>query len=210
MNKKIVMLGIPGAGKGTQAKKLSGEFNIIHISTGDIFRDSVKDGSELGKKAKKIMVSGGLLPDDIVLAIVKERLHKEDATSGYILDGFPRTLPQARQFDRIEKLDNVIYITLAPEEAVSRLKGRRSCSSCQGQFNVYLNRIEAESCPECYQELIQREDDKDETVEVRINTYIDQTAPLIDYYARKGILKKIDGNRSIEEVYLDILDAVRQ
>jgi len=209
MNRRFVMLGIPGAGKGTQAKKLSEQLGIIHVSTGDIFRDAVKDGSELGKKAGRIMASGKLVPDDIVIAIVRERLSKKDASGGYILDGFPRTLNQAREFDKIVDLDAVVYITLEPGEAVSRLKGRRSCGCCGGQFNVYLDNIETDECPECSESLIQREDDTEETVKVRINTYIEQTSPLIDYYSRKGLLKEVNGNQSILNVYKDILSAVR-
>ncbi|NLB35313.1 MAG: adenylate kinase [Elusimicrobia bacterium] len=202
------MLGIPGAGKGTQAKKLSDKLGIVHISTGDIFRNAAKDGSELGKKAHKIMTAGNLLPDEIVIGIVKERLSKKDAFDGYILDGFPRTLNQAQEFDKIEDLGAVISLTLEADEAVNRIEGRRSCGSCNGHFNVYLDKIETNKCPVCNEELTLRSDDTKDTIKVRIENYIKQTAPLEDYYSSKGILKEINGNQSVEDVYKDMLAAL--
>ncbi len=200
------MLGIVGAGKGTQAKKLSGHIGVPHISTGDIFREAVKNRTELGLKAQKIMDGGGLVPDDIVIEIVKERLAESDIAGGYIFDGFPRTINQAEKFDRIDDIDRVYYISIPEEESVQRLKGRRLCSLCRRQYNVYLNKDINGKCPECGGKLIARPDDKEETVIVRIKNYIKETKPLINYYKNQNKLIKIDGNRTIEEVFNSIID----
>jgi len=202
------MLGIMGAGKGTQAKRLSRYLDVPHISTGDIFRDAVSEGTELGKRAQKIMADGELVPDEIVVEIVKERLAKDDAADGYILDGFPRTIQQAIPFDEFETIDEVIYITIPEDEAIKRLKGRRYCESCKKDYSVYLDGDIDEKCAECGGTLKQREDDREETVRVRIENYFKQTRPLIEYYENKGILKEIDGNREIETVFEDIKKAV--
>ena len=202
--RNYVMLGIPGAGKGTQATRLSRDLGIPHISTGDIFREAARSGSELGRQASQIMSEGKLVPDDIVIGIVRERLSQPDTEKGYILDGFPRTINQAREFSRVQELDAVIYVALPSEEAVNRLKGRRSCSSCGSQFNVYLDSLEDETCPKCGGRLIQRDDDREETVKVRISTYTGQTEPLINYYSEKSLLREVDGSQSIDEVYTDI------
>ncbi|MFC2061968.1 adenylate kinase [Elusimicrobiota bacterium] len=204
MNFKIVMLGMVGAGKGTQAKKLGDYLNIPHISTGDIFRDAVKRETELGVKASRIMKEGGLVPDEIVLAIVKERVGLQDADRGYILDGFPRTLNQAVEWDNIEAPDIVFYIDVSQEEVVRRLKGRRVCEDCNGQYNIYLDKHTGEVCTECEGELIKREDDEEDTVMVRIKNYFEQTKPLIEYYQEKDLLIEINGEQYINEIFESI------
>lgn len=202
------MLGIVGAGKGTQAKKLSEYLEIPHISTGDIFREAVKKKTGLGLKAQKIMEEGDLVPDDIVLGIVKERLEESDTDGGYILDGFPRTINQAEKFDRVDDVDIVFYISIPEEESVRRLKGRRLCSQCKRQYNVYLNKDINGTCPACGGKLIQRADDKEETVKVRIKNYIKQTKPLISYYRKQDKLIEIDGYKRIEKVFKSVIDSL--
>lgn len=204
---KIVMLGMIGAGKGTQAKKISQYLNIPHISTGDIFRVASRSKTELGLKAEKIMKAGLLVSDDVVLGIVKERINQPDTDNGYILDGFPRTLNQAVDFEKIEDLNIVFYITVLENEVLRRLKGRRVCKFCNKEHNVYLDEDVAK-CTECGERLIQRTDDKDETVKVRIKNYILQTKPLIDYYRKKSILKRIDGNQDIKKVFEGIREFI--
>lgn len=209
MISKIVMLGIVGAGKGTQAKKLSKYLDIPHISTGEIFREAVKKETPLGLKAKSIMESGDLVPDDIVIGIVEDRLKEPDARDGYILDGFPRTINQAKEFDKLEDLDRVFYITIPEEESIRRLKGRRICRDCKKEYNVYLEDNYTDTC-ECGGNLVQREDDKEDTVKVRIKNYIEQTEPLIEYYKNNGILVEIDGDRKIDEVFAGIKKTLDQ
>ncbi len=198
------MLGIVGAGKGTQAKKIAQYLNIPHISTGDIFRDTAKSGTELGLKVKKIMNEGRLIADELVVEIVKERINKQDAFNGYILDGFPRTLNQAHEFGKIANVDTVFYLTLSPEEAAMRLSGRRMCIDCKSQYNIHMDKSFSQRCPECGGLLQFREDDNYETVKIRIKNYIRETKPLIDYYLKEKILKKIDGSRSIDDIFEDI------
>jgi len=198
------MLGIPGAGKGTQAKKMAEKGGIVHISTGDIFREAVKNKTETGMKAEKIMKRGDLVPDELVISIVMERLKRDDAVEGYILDGFPRTLNQAKEFDKSEEIDNVIYISLNSREAVSRLTGRRKCKSCGAGDNIYLSGNTKGKCKNCGGEYEKREDDNEETARKRIKKYVEVTEPLIDYYRESGKLIEINGNRSIEEVFKEI------
>lgn len=200
---KIVMLGILGAGKGTQAEKLSQYLNIPHISTGDIFRDAVEKDTELGVKAKKIMKEGKLVSDEVVSGIVKDRINQPDTGNGYILDGFPRTISQAQEFDKIENLDIVFYITIPEEEVLIRLKGRRVCENCNTQYNTHLDDI-GDICRKCGGRIIKREDDNEDTIKVRVENYINQTKPLIDYYRNKSILREIDGTSSINEVFESI------
>jgi adenylate kinase len=198
-----------GAGKGTQAKKLAGHTGIVHISTGDIFREAVKNKTELGLKAQEIMEDGGLVPDNIVIGIVKERLEESDTDTGYILDGFPRTINQAEKFDKTNNdINAVFYIYIPEKESVRRLKGRRLCGSCKRQYNIYLNKNINGKCPQCGGELIERADDKEDTVKIRIKNYIKQTKPLIDYYRKKGKLIEIDGYRKIDEVFKSIVDSL--
>ncbi len=204
------MLGMPGAGKGTQSRKLSQEMEIPHISTGDMFREAVKSGSPLGIRAREIMTAGELVPDEIVLEIVKERLSRPDVSRGYILDGFPRTVSQARELDSFQAPDAVIYLALSQEEAARRLEGRRSCGKCGAQLNIYLQESAEDSCPKCGGELVRREDDTPETVRVRIETYIRQTKPLTEYYREKGLLREIDGARGIGSVFENIIRSVKK
>jgi adenylate kinase len=204
---KLVMLGIVGAGKGTQAVRLAEFVNVPHISTGDIFRDAVEKGTELGLKAKQIMNEGGLVPDELVLGIVQERLSQADVAGGYILDGFPRTINQAEEFDKIESLDNVIYITIPEEEVIKRLTGRRNCEKCNAQYNTYLDNID-DTCKKCGGKIVKRDDDNEETIKVRIVNYINQTQPLIDYYKQKNILIEIDGTKSIDEVFENVKQSI--
>ncbi len=195
------MLGMMGAGKGTQAKKLAAHLNIPHISTGDIFRQAAQEGTELGLRAKKIMEEGGLVDDETVLGIVKERVQKSDASGGFILDGFPRTVQQAREFEKIENIDIVFYLDIPREEAVKRLRGRRECGNCSKQYNIYLDRGLNEKCPECGTDLSRRLDDNEETVKKRIENYMKMTIPLTDYYRELGILKKINATGEIKDIF---------
>jgi adenylate kinase len=206
----LVFLGPPGAGKGTQAKKLSEEFKWLHISTGDILREAVSKGTDLGKKAKEYMDKGELVPDEVVVGIIKDRLKMEDTQNGFILDGFPRTVNQAQSLDEVlekEKrtLDLALYFDVSAEEVVRRLTGRRSCPSCGAIFHLIYNPPKnSDFCDYCQEELIQRDDDKEETVKNRLKVYLSQTVPLIEYYRGKGILKEINAEKKREEVYEEI------
>ncbi|MBN2407958.1 MAG: adenylate kinase [Elusimicrobia bacterium] len=201
---KIVMLGIIGAGKGTQSKMIARHCGIPHISTGDIFREAVKNEDDLGRKTREIMKSGGLVPDSIVIDIVRKRLQKPDAQKGYILDGFPRTTNQAVEFGKGESVSIVFYISLKEDEVLRRLKGRRICAACKAEQNIYLDKDARDTCRKCGGRLIQREDDTEETIRVRIKTYLEQTQPLIEYYREKGLLSEIDGSQDIDAVFADI------
>lgn len=207
---KIILMGPPGAGKGTQAEKLVELYQIPHISTGDMFRKAQKDGTELGLKAKRYMEKGQLVPDEVTVGIVKERLAEEDCKDGFLLDGFPRTVQQADALDGILKeldmaLDRVINIEVDKSFLVDRLTGRRVCRSCGATFHVTNKVPKVEGvCDKCGGELYQRNDDKIETVSNRLDVYAAQTAPLIEYYQSKGIMSSIDGSRSMEDVLADI------
>ncbi len=206
----LVFLGPPGAGKGTQAKRLSREHSWPHISTGDILREAVSQGTELGKKAKEYMEKGELVPDEVVIGIIEERLGKEDAENGFILDGFPRTVKQAQSLDEVlgemgKSLDAVLYFKVSEDEVIKRLTGRRTCKDCGAIFHTLFNPPAQENvCDRCGGELRQREDDREETVRRRLEVYLAQTAPLIHYYQEKGLLKEVNGERSPEEVYEEI------
>jgi adenylate kinase len=206
----LVFLGPPGAGKGTQAKRLSEEFKWPHISTGDILREAVSKGTELGKRAKEYMEKGELVPDEVVIGIIKDRLKLEDAQGGFILDGFPRTVNQARSLDEVLKeegnsLDSVLYFEVSEEEVVRRLTGRRTCSKCGAIFHLIYNPPKnSDICDLCQGELTQREDDREETVKNRLKVYLSQTVPLIDYYREKGVLREIDAGKSEDQVYEEI------
>lgn len=208
---RIVLLGPPGAGKGTQASAIVSKYSIPHISTGDIFRENIKNGTELGKKAKEYMNKGLLVPDELVVSIVKDRLTKEDCKDGFLLDGFPRTVKQAEALDdelkaMNLKLDKVINIEVGKEILIERAVGRRICKNCGATYHVKFSPPKEENtCDKCGAELYQRDDDKVETVEKRIEVYTKQTQPLIDYYDKKGLLLNIDGTKSIEEVFNDIV-----
>ena len=200
----IVLLGAPGAGKGTQGQKLVEEFGIAHISTGDLLRAAVKAQSELGKQAKAYMDAGQLVPDQLVIDLVKERLAQPDAQKGFMLDGFPRNIAQAETLDGELKdmgveLDAALLVDVPFEVIVERLSSRRTCRSCG-----YTAPAGVDTCPRCGGEMYQRDDDKPETINKRLDTYQNQTQPLIDYYESHGILKAVDGNRAVDEVYVDV------
>lgn len=211
----ILLMGPPGAGKGTQAAKLVESFDIPHISTGDMFRAAVKEGTPLGRKAKEYMDAGQLVPDSVTIGIVKERLAKADCQKGFILDGFPRTLDQAAALDvSLDelgiKLDRVVNITASEDELVLRMTGRRICKGCGATYHVKFNPSGADGkCDKCGGELYQREDDKEETVKKRLAVYQAQTQPLIEYYREKGLYTEIDGLQPIDEVFGDIVTSLK-
>ncbi len=211
---KIILMGPPGAGKGTQAEKLVKLYQIPHISTGDMFRKAQKDGTELGLKAKEYMEQGQLVPDEVTVGIVRERLAEADCKDGFLLDGFPRTVQQADALDGILKdlgmvLDRVINIEVDKAFLVDRLTGRRVCRTCGATFHVVNKAPKVEGvCDKCGGELYQRNDDKIETVSNRLDVYAAQTAPLIEYYQSKGIMSSIDGSKSMEDVLADIRSAL--
>lgn len=211
---RLIMLGAPGVGKGTQAKRLQDEFGIPQISTGDILRAAARDGTELGRVAKGYMDRGELVPDDVIIGIIRERISQPDCERGFILDGFPRTIPQAESLDKILaemalNLDTVLEIYVDPEKIVQRLSNRRVCSQCGAVFNLLTDPPPADGkCPNCGGEIIQRDDDKEETVRNRLAVYEKQTAPLKEFYSKKGILETIDGDDTIENVYKKILDTL--
>ena len=203
----IILLGPPGAGKGTQAKMLVDEYRMPQISTGDILRAAVKEGSQLGKEAKKCMDKGELVPDSVVIGIVEERIQQPDCEKGYMLDGFPRTVPQAEALDGMlanlsTKIDHVVSIDVDKEELVKRLTGRRTCRDCGAGFHVMFDPPKQEGvCDKCGGELYQRDDDNVETVSSRLEVYEAQTLPLIDYYQGQGKVRSIDGVGEIKEIY---------
>ncbi len=211
---KIIMLGAPGAGKGTQAKMLSKECKIPHISTGDIFRANIKEGTELGKKAKSFMDEGKLVPDSLTIELIMDRLQKEDCKNGYILDGFPRTIPQAESLDKAlqelnEKLDFAINVEVPDEHIKDRMSGRRACLGCGATYHVVFAPPKTEGvCDHCQGELTLRDDDKPETVQERLNVYHKQTQPLISYYEKQKLLKTVDGTQTVEKVFEDILQII--
>ena len=204
---KIIFLGAPGSGKGTHATRVKTELGVPHISTGDIFRENIKGGTPLGVLAKSYIDKGALVPDDVVIDIVADRLAKEDCKKGFILDGFPRTIYQAEALKKIADIDVVINLVVDDEAIVKRVAGRRMCR-CGETYNVaFLNG--ATTCAKCGGELYQREDDKEETVKSRLEVYHRETAPLIDYYRNEGLLKDIDGSQGIEAVYADIMKVLK-
>lgn len=212
----LILLGPPGAGKGTQAKQISSKYNLPHISTGDIFRQAVKSGSELGKLLNSYMTAGKLVPDKAVIETIKQRLYKDDCEKGFLMDGFPRTKPQAESFDTSLKEQNkvinrVICINLSENEVVKRLSGRRHCSKCGANFNIVTQppRV-GEKCDHCSADLVQRHDDNEETVKKRIKVYNDQTSPLVEYYKKTGVLVIVDGARSVEEVFKEICEIIEK
>lgn len=204
---KIIMLGAPGAGKGTQAKRIAEKYGVPHISTGDIFRMNIKNGTELGEKAKTYMDKGMLVPDELVVDLVVDRVAKDDAKNGYVLDGFPRTIPQAEALDKAletigEKVDYAVNVEVPDENIVNRMAGRRACVSCGATYHLVHIPTKLEGiCDTCGSELILREDDKPETVKKRLEIYHDQTQPLIEYYTKKNILVEVDGTKDMAEVF---------
>lgn len=207
----IIMLGPPGAGKGTQAKMMVEKLGIPQISTGDMLRAAVKEGTELGRKAKEYMDQGKLVPDEVVIGIVKERLSAPDCEKGFILDGFPRTIPQAEALDKVlgelgKGIEYVINVVVPNEDLLTRLTGRRTCRQCGAMYHVVFNPPQKEGvCDKCGGELYQRDDDKEETIIQRLKVYENQTAPLIEYYRGKGVLYDVDGTGSIQEIFQRIL-----
>ena len=208
---KIVMLGAPGAGKGTQAKMIAEKYSIPHISTGDIFRANIKNGTELGKKAKSFIDKGQLVPDELTLALIMDRFKEDDCKNGYVLDGFPRTIPQAEALDEAlkangEKVDFAIDIDVPDENIVRRMGGRRACVNCGATYHIVYSPTKVEGkCDKCGEELIVRDDDKPETVLSRLEVYHNQTQPLIDYYNEQGILKSVDGTIDMKDVFNEIV-----
>ena len=207
----VILLGAPGAGKGTQASKIVDNYGLPHISTGDIFRENIKNQTPIGLLAKSYIDKGQLVPDDVTCKIVEDRISREDCANGYMLDGFPRTIAQAEALDKITKLDLVINIDVDFSLLLDRLCGRRVCKDCGESYHV--SRLGGETkCARCGGELYQRKDDNPETVQSRLDVYVAQTAPLIDYYTKKGILFNVVGNTTPEDVYAEIskkLDAMK-
>jgi adenylate kinase len=210
----LILLGPPGAVKGTQAKMLVEDYGIPQISTGDILREAVKAGSPMGRQAKAFMDSGDLVPDDVVVGIVEERIQKADCKKGFMLDGFPRTTAQADALKsmldkRDRKIDHVICIQVDNEELIRRLSGRRTCRNCMTTFHVEFNPPKQSGvCDRCSGELYQRDDDKEEAIRARLKTYENQTQPLIDYYRKEGLLRAVDGQGDVKEIYARIREAM--
>lgn len=208
---KIIMLGAPGAGKGTQAKQIADKYSIPHISTGDIFRANIKNGTELGKKAKQYMDQGALVPDELTCDLVMDRIQQDDCKNGFVLDGFPRTIPQAEALDAAlgkinEKMDYAIDVDVPDENIVNRMSGRRACLNCGATYHLISIPPKVEGiCDRCGSEIVLREDDKPETVRKRLKVYHEQTQPLIDYYKNQGILKSVDGTQPMDEVFKAIV-----
>lgn len=208
---KIIMLGAPGAGKGTQAKMIADKYQIPHISTGDIFRANIKNGTELGKEAKKYMDQGLLVPDELTVKILLDRVAQPDCANGYVLDGFPRTIPQAEVLDKAltelnDKIDYAINVDVPDENIVKRMSGRRACVACGATYHIeHIPPKKEGVCDKCGEALILRDDDKPETVLNRLKVYHDQTQPLIDFYTGKGVLKSVDGTVDMQDVFASIV-----
>lgn len=209
---KIIMLGAPGAGKGTQAKMIAAKYDIPHISTGDIFRANIKNGTELGAKAKEYMDKGLLVPDELVVDLVIDRFKEPDCANGYVLDGFPRTIPQAEALDKAltaigESVDYAINVEVPDENIINRMGGRRACVGCGATYHIVYSPTKVEGkCDTCNGDLIIRDDDKPETVKNRLNVYHEQTQPLIDYYTKKGIIAEVDGTVDMKDVFNAIVE----
>lgn len=210
----IILIGPPGAGKGTQAKRMIDRLGVPQISTGDMFRAAVKEGTPMGLKAKECMDKGALVPDDVVIGVVKERFQKDDAKKGFVLDGFPRTLEQAKALDGLltdmgSKLDHVVVIAVPDDFLVERLTGRRTCKGCGYMHHVKFDAPKAEgTCDKCSGELYLRDDDKEATIRDRLTAYHNQTSPLIDYYGKASIVRKVDGTESMEDVQKSIAGSI--
>ncbi len=208
---KLVFLGAPGAGKGTQAKILSEKLGLVHISSGDLFRQAAESGTELGQLAKSYMEKGLLVPDEVTIKLILERISSLSPGQGFILDGFPRTKPQAEALEKEVEIDKAVYLKVPKDELIRRLSSRWICRNCQTPYNLLSHPPKvAGRCDLCGGELYQREDDKEETVRKRIEVYLEQTAPLLDFYARKGKLLEVDGGKGAEEVAVDLLQALQK
>ncbi|MBQ7066564.1 MAG: adenylate kinase [Lachnospiraceae bacterium] len=209
---KIIMLGAPGAGKGTQAKMIADKYSVPHISTGDIFRANIKNGTELGMEAKKYMDQGLLVPDELTVKILLDRVSNDDCKNGYVLDGFPRTIPQAEVLDNAlnelgDKIDFAINVDVPDENIINRMSGRRACVACGATYHIVHIPPKTEGiCDKCGEGLILRDDDKPETVKNRLDVYHEQTQPLIDFYEKKGVLKSVDGTIPMEDVFKSIVN----
>lgn len=206
----IILMGPPGAGKGTQADFIKVNYPILHISTGDMFREAVSNATVMGLEAKKYMDAGQLVPDEVTIGVVEERLSQPDCADGFLLDGFPRTIPQAQALDQVlakmnKKVEAALDISVPEEILLDRMTGRISCSKCKTVYNTKFNPPTAAGvCDKCGGELVQRSDDQEETVKNRLKVYMEQSQPLLDFYANKGILQSIDGNRNPQEVFKDV------
>jgi len=206
----LILMGLPGAGKGTQAEQIIKKYDIPHISTGDMFRGAIKEGTPLGIKAKEFMDAGELVPDEVTIGIVRERLNKEDCLKGFLLDGFPRTISQAEALEQIlaelgRSIDHVLHILVDPAELLARLTGRRICRNCGATYHLIFNPTKVEGeCDKCSGELYQRDDDNEKTVGTRLKVNIDQQQPLLEFYQRKGYLRNIEGSKPIDMVFKDI------
>ncbi len=203
----LILLGAPGAGKGTQAVRIAEEYKIPHISTGDIFRKNIKEGTPVGLKAKAFIDKGQLVPDEVTVEIVANRIKESDCKNGYLLDGFPRNTAQAQALDKLTKIDTVINIDVDLDKLMNRLTGRRVCGNCGESYHITT--YSEKTCKKCSGEIIHRADDKEETVKSRLDVYSAQTAPLIDFYTKKGVIKNVDGMQAIEDVFADIKKALR-
>ena len=203
----IIFLGPPGAGKGTQAQRICNALNIPQISTGDILRRAIKEQTPTGLKAKSFIDAGKLVPDEVIIDIVKDRLAQDDCKNGYILDGFPRTVPQAEALKTIAKIDSVIELAVEDKALINRLSGRRVCLKCGATFHVSM--LNGQTHCHCGEELIQREDDKPETVLNRLTVYHDQTAPLVAFYEGEGLLHRIDGAQDMDTIFNSIMETLR-
>ncbi|MBR1634962.1 MAG: adenylate kinase [Lachnospiraceae bacterium] len=204
---KIIMLGAPGAGKGTQAKQIADHYSIPHISTGDIFRANIKEGTELGKKAKEYMDKGALVPDELTCDLVMDRISQDDCKNGFVLDGFPRTIPQAEALEKAleaagQKMDFAIDVDVPDDNIIGRMSGRRACLNCGATYHIISIPPKKEDiCDVCGEALVQRDDDKEETVKNRLSVYHEQTQPLINFYQERDILRTVDGTRPMDEVF---------
>lgn len=213
---KIILLGGPGAGKGTQAKMLKDKYKLPHVSTGDILRKNIKKGTKLGQKAKSYMEHGSLVPDKVAIDLVIDRIAEDDCKDGYIFDGFPRTIPQAEALDKNlesqnDKIDVVINIQVSDESIVRRMSGRRACLKCGASYHIEHNRPKKEGiCDVCETKLILRDDDMPETVSKRLNIYHNQTKPLIEYYSKKGVLFSVDGSKEIDNISREIMNIIER
>ena len=208
---KIIMLGAPGAGKGTQAKMIAEKYSIPHVSTGDIFRANIKNGTELGKQAKEYMDAGKLVPDELTVKILLDRVAQDDCKNGYVLDGFPRTIPQVEVLENAlnelgDKIDFAVNVDVPDENIVRRMSGRRACLKCGATYHIeHIPPKQEGICDTCGSELVLRDDDKPETVQNRLKVYHDQTQPLIDFYTERKVLKTVDGTKDMKEVFADII-----